>query len=151
MASAREIGTEEIVERLKSDEARRLFRDNGILAAYLFGSVAEGRTHSESDIDVAIVFERSVPKSEHFDRRLVIICGLMGLLHVNDVDVVPLNDAPLLLVFQALRHPVRVYSADERRRAEFEVQMIGMYYDFSHVLDEYGKQMFQRIKERGLA
>lgn len=150
MASVREIGTEEIIRILKSEDAANLFADNGVLAAYLFGSVAEDRTGPESDVDVAIVFERSVPKSEHFDRRLAMICGLMGLLHMNDVDVVPLNDGPLLLAFQALRHPVRIYSADERRRAEFEVQIIGMYYDFRHVLDEYGKQMFKRIKERGL-
>jgi len=150
MPGVKELNLEEIVRGLRSEEARKTFEENGVLAAYLFGSMVDRQTHAESDVDVAIVFECGMPESEYFDRRLAVIGELMDLLHVNDVDVVPLNNAPLLLAFQALRHPVRVFSADERRRAEFEVKTIGMYYDFKPVLDEYGRQMFQRIKERGL-
>jgi predicted nucleotidyltransferase len=151
MARAVDLGTEEIIRRLTSDEARKAFEENGVLAAYLYGSAAHGRMHPHSDVDVAVVFEHSVPKSEHFDRRLKLIGAVMDMLHVNDVDVVPLNNAPLLLAFHVLKQPVELYRADERRAAEFEMKTIGMYYDFRPVLDEYGREMFRRIKERGLA
>lgn len=142
--------TKEVIRILRSSEAKKVFRENNVLAAYLFGSLAKGVSHAQSDVDVAIIFERSVPPSEYFKHEAAITLGLMRLLHTDKLDVVALNEAPLLLAFQALKYKKLLYSADEFRRAEFEVRIIGMYYDFKPVLDSYGRQMFRRIKERGL-
>jgi predicted nucleotidyltransferase len=130
MTEARTLDTQEIVQKLKSDDARKLFADNHVLAAYLFGSVAEGRTHAHSDVDVAIAFQDSVPESEYSDRRFAIILGVMGLLKFDDVDVVPLNRAPLLLVHEALKQPVTIYVADQEKASEFEIMALGRYWDF---------------------
>ncbi len=147
MSDGAELDLEDVVRTLQSDEARKVFEENEVLAVYLFGSMVQKKTHPLSDVDVAVVFERSVPGREYFERQLAILGRLSGLLHTDEVDVVPLNNAPLLLVFHALRLRKLVYAADERRRAEFEIKMFGMYYDFSSVLHEYRTQMFRRIKE----
>jgi predicted nucleotidyltransferase len=151
MACARDIGSEEIIRILKSPEAVRVFRENGVISAYAYGSVAHGGMHAHSDVDVAVVFDRSIPGDTQFRRRLGLITDVVRLLGVNDVDVVPLNDAPPLLVFHVLRDPVVLDRADRRQSAEFEIKMIGMYYDFRPALEEYRRQMFARIEERGLA
>ena len=147
MPRVRELSLEEIVQTLRSDEAETVFEENRVLAAYLFGSVVEERTHAHSDVDVAVVFKQSVPQSEHFDRRLAIIGKLMDLLHLNDVDVVPLNKAPLLLVYEALRQPMTIYVADEEEAAEFEITALGLSYDFMPILDSYIAEMRSRIRK----
>lgn len=67
----------------------------GVVSAYLFGSVAEGRTHRQSDIDVAVLLDRSAyPRTrDRFDARLRLIGRLQAELR-REVDLVILNDAP---------------------------------------------------------
>lgn len=70
-----------------------------LLAAYLFGSEAEGRSHRESDVDVAVLVDREALPSarDRFDYRVRLGSDLVGALHRNRVDVVLLADAPPLL------------------------------------------------------
>ena len=67
----------------------------GVISAYLFGSVAEGRSHRESDVDVAVLLDRGMyPRpAERFDVRLRGIVRLTSALG-RDVDLVILNDVP---------------------------------------------------------
>lgn len=71
--------------------------DGAIASAYLFGSFAEGREHRESDVDVAILFQRHhLPTArERFDKRLTLSTALAAATK-RSVDVVSLNDAPPL-------------------------------------------------------
>lgn len=68
----------------------------GLVAAYLFGSHAEGRAHRESDVDVGVLFDRSV----HPDARARFDAGVRLASHISAelrqpfVDVVVLNEAP---------------------------------------------------------
>ena len=76
--------------------AAALGQEPAVLAAYLFGSYAAGRAHRESDVDIALLLDRSThatPRSR-FEARLRLIAELAHALHRNDVDVVILNDAP---------------------------------------------------------
>jgi predicted nucleotidyltransferase len=67
----------------------------GLVSAYLFGSVAAGRTHRESDVDLAILLDRrDYPSAaERFDVRLRLAGRLRAAVR-RDVDLVVLNDAP---------------------------------------------------------
>ena len=67
----------------------------GIVSAYLFGSVAEGRAHLESDVDVGILLDRAVyPRAaDRFDVRIRGVGSLRAALG-READVVILNDAP---------------------------------------------------------
>lgn len=151
MKCARDIGSEEIIRILKSPEAVKVYAENGVLAAYLYGSAAHGGMHAQSDVDVAVVFDQSVPRDQRFRRRLHLIGEVLGLLGIDEADVVPLNDAPLLLVFHVLRDPILLYSADDYARGEFELGALGKYYDFAPILDSYVGAMRARVKERGLS
>jgi predicted nucleotidyltransferase len=65
-----------------------------VASAYVFGSVAEGRTHRESDVDVALLLVRGSHPSaaDRFDARLRLASRLGARLR-RTVDVVILNDA----------------------------------------------------------
>jgi len=58
-----------------------------------------------------------------FDLRLEVIGGLMGILHINDVDVLILNQAPPALRYAVLREDLLLFFRD-RRAMEFRVRAL---------------------------
>ena len=68
----------------------------GVQAAWLFGSHCEGRSHRDSDVDVAVLFDhaRYPDARARFDARIRMTADIIALLHRNEVDVVVVNDAP---------------------------------------------------------
>jgi predicted nucleotidyltransferase len=86
----------------------------GIVSAYLFGSVAEGRAHRESDVDVGVLLDRAVFPSaeERMEVRISLGSELVDVLDTNDVDLVILNDAPPELGRAIVTRGRRVYCAD---------------------------------------
>src|SRR5262249_2066949 len=67
----------------------------GVIPAYLFGSMANGRAHRESDVDVGLLLERKVYRTpaDRFEARLR-LAGRLGAAVARDVDLVILNDSP---------------------------------------------------------
>src|SRR5262245_25966253 len=74
----------------------------GVLAAYVFGSVAAGRARRDSDIDIAVLLRDAMPQSRMFQCRLNLIADLGAKLHRSDIDVVILNEASPLLAHRVL-------------------------------------------------
>jgi len=76
---------------------RRTFDEApGVVSAYLFGSVAHGRAHRESDLDVGVLLDWvAYPGArDRFEARLRLTAQLGAATRRNDVDLVILNDAP---------------------------------------------------------
>jgi predicted nucleotidyltransferase len=86
----------------------------GVVSVYLFGSHAEGRAHRESDVDIGILFDRSVvpSKKERFDFSLRISADLRARTNFEGIDVVVLNDAPPLLGRRIITEGRRVVCRD---------------------------------------
>jgi predicted nucleotidyltransferase len=87
---------------------------DGLVAAFAFGSRAEGRAHRESDLDIGVLLERQRFPSERdrFARRVEIAARLASALAVRDVDVVVLNDAPPTFARRIVLDGVRLFCAD---------------------------------------
>ena len=70
--------------------------EHGLLAAFLFGSHAEGRAHRESDVDVGVLLDReALPTARaRFERGLELSTRLQDVLGSGRVDLVVLNEAP---------------------------------------------------------
>lgn len=86
----------------------------GLISVYLFGSVARGTEHRESDVDVGVLFDRS-RHADRADRNALRIDLTSALIHVlgrNAVDVVILNDAPPELGRKVVTQGERVYCRD---------------------------------------
>lgn len=86
-----------------------------VVAVYLFGSVAEGRAHRESDVDLAVLFAwTSHPSAEgRFDAGIRLAGAVQGKLG-RMVDLVVLNDAPPLLGRHAVTRGRRILCRDAR-------------------------------------
>jgi predicted nucleotidyltransferase len=92
-----------------------------VVAAYLFGSIAAGRAHRESDVDVAVLLDRSVAPhaAERFEHRLRLSAVLIAALHRNDIDLLVLKDAPPQLARAVVLNGRRVHVADHEQEHAF--------------------------------
>jgi predicted nucleotidyltransferase len=113
------------------------FRANpcGIAAAYLYGSVARGTARDDSDVDVAVLFERDPPQT---------LEGLHAdLAHALEealgrpVDLAILNRAPVDLAHRVLRDGVLACDANRSARIRFEVRARNEYFDLEPYLRRY--------------
>lgn len=70
--------------------------EGNLVSAYLFGSVAAGSSHRESDVDVGVVLERECfpDRLARSQERVRLLSGLIEATGRNEVDLVVLNDAP---------------------------------------------------------
>lgn len=110
-------------------------RGAGLVAAYLFGSVARGQARAGSDVDVAVLLERDPPPTLaglELDREsdLERIVG-------RPVQVVVLNGAPVDLVHRVLRDGHLLLERDRARRIAFEVKARNEYFDLLPCLLRY--------------
>ena len=63
--------------------ARVVARHPDIQAAYIFGSVAQGRARPDSDIDVAVLLGRRLPDARALRYRLTLVGELGAALHIT--------------------------------------------------------------------
>ena len=98
---------------------------DGLVSAYLFGSLASGRAHRESDVDVGVVLDRrKYPTAgQRFDMRLTLIGSLQSAVG-REVDLVVLNDAPPQLARHIMTTGRRLVAKDaERDHAQLRVTL----------------------------
>lgn len=83
-----------IVESLAAAETEA----SGVASAYLFGSLAEGRAHRESDVDLGVLLAWGAhpTRARRFEAGIRLAGRLQAALG-RPVDLVVLNDAPPLL------------------------------------------------------
>lgn len=85
----------------------------GVVSAYLFGSVATGRAHRESDVDLGVLLDRQLHPgaADRFDARLRLVERLQSATG-RPVDLVVLNDAPPQLARHIMTRGKRLAMAD---------------------------------------
>lgn len=100
-----------------------------VAAAYLFGSYAENRPRSHSDIDIAVIF--SDPKEKRVSRtqrRGQIIEDLVERL-LKPVDVVDFDALLPVTAHLMMEHAILVFEADPERRIAAEIRQRRMFRD----------------------
>lgn len=83
-------------------QLNKIFEDNGVVLAYIFGSFARGTVSPLSDFDVAILFSKEVDITEYFDRELKIAGEIGRVMKIDRVDVINLA---------TVRNPLLKYNA----------------------------------------
>jgi predicted nucleotidyltransferase len=121
----------EIAEKLES-------LDDRLIAAYLFGSVARGTDHRDSDIDIGVLL-RSVPP-EQLNSLRFLMEGELERVVGRRCQVVILNNAPPDLVHRVLRDGHLLVDRDRAARIAFEVRSRNEYFDLLPILNRYRKR-----------
>ncbi len=124
-------------------------KDN-ILLAYLFGSTVRGNTGRLSDIDIAILVDEKSSKKEHLDIELKILSEITILIKRDKIDLILLNEAPLLLAYNVIKNGV-ILKSNEMERVKFEIKIISTYLDQQYYINRHAEKSLNRIAEVGFA
>ena len=133
------------------------FRKMGIHTIYLFGSYAKGKTHSLSDIDFGIVFEKP---EKYKERTLKVYSKLYKIfsevlpknylkkrlkLKEHEFDLVFLQFAPLSLQIKAIQEGKVIYEGNRKKRFQYQEEVLKKYCDFEYFYNLFSKALIERI------
>lgn len=110
-----------------------------IILAFLFGSIAQGKTHKFSDIDVGVYYKREPA----FKRHLQLINDICGILETDDVDVVNMNSASPLIVHDILSFGKLLICRNDDFYVNLRIKTLREYDDMTHILRIQGKYIFE--------
>jgi|YNPNPStandDraft_1061719.scaffolds.fasta_scaffold36746_2 predicted nucleotidyltransferase len=134
---------EELIQSLAGFMARQ----PEVRLAYLFGSHARGEANALSDVDLAVWLDERLTAAEQGRVHVRLMSDLMSLLQRDDIDLVILNRASLLLRHRVLRDGRLLFAADEGERARFATVTIERYLDHRYMYDVLEEAMVTRLRE----
>jgi len=107
------------------------------LLVFLFGSFARGFSTDESDVDVAIMFEKIPDFFELSDLK-----DQLSRCAGKEVDIVILNTASPIIKMQVLRYGLLVMR-DKRAYNDFFVSTLKEYYDLKYLRKEIEENLLK--------
>lgn len=129
------------------DQLHSYFTDKPVELVYLFGSLAEGKEKSTSDVDIAVLFSPNLSKQKRFDVKLSVISDMSMFLKTDKIDVVDLADASAFLKFEAIKNRKEIFARSESRRVTFEKRVLSEYFDRTYYIKRHIKQGIQKLRE----
>ena len=113
-----------------------------VISIYLFGSRADGTSHSNSDFDVAVL----LPYKEQIDDlALFNLQQDLAVMLNADVDLICMNNATLVMQFQITSHGLLLYEKDHTEVLKYETLVLSMYQRFN----EERKAILKEIESSG--
>ena len=129
-----------------ADRLREVFAAHpAVRAAYVFGSVAAGRERDRSDLDLGIVVDSD--RWEPTDHKVSLITACMEAAGRDRIDLVVLNDASLVVQFEAVRPNLLLYARDDFHHGRFCSKVARMYWDFEPHFRRQRKALKERLRE----
>ena len=125
-------------------------QEKDVSFAYVFGSVAKDTSNSNSDVDVAVDLKEMLNSGQRFQRRLELISELGGLLKTPKIDLIILNDSPLLLAFNIIVDGKLVFCRDKLKRIHFEAKTMSMFFDQQYYFKRHAQMAIERIAREGI-
>jgi hypothetical protein len=122
-------------ERLPADILSRiphmkrvLLEDKNIVFAYLFGGLARGELKPLSDVDIA-VYVKDIGNLPEY--KLKLFDALTEILRTNEMDLVILNTAPVILSGKILQNKQTLVDKNPPLRHAYESLTLRKYFDFT--------------------
>lgn len=121
---------------LKSIEA--VISGSAIIAVYIFGSTLTNHPKTESDIDVAVLLDEKMYKTDPVAAMapayLAVTQAGMALEKKTDVSI--LNSASLEMAYEIVTSGRCILETDSEKRLNYEISIKGMFFDFKPFLNQ---------------
>lgn len=126
----------------------KIFKKEGVILAYLFGSAVREKTGPLSDIDIAVLFSSKIKKGDYFDKELHLATMIGRLFKIDRVDIINLETAESpLLKHEAVFGGSLIFAKDKKVRLGIENQIMKEYEDTKHLRETQNEIMRRQIKE----
>lgn len=120
-----------------------------VVTAYIFGSEAKGVAGVLSDIDVAVFIRTDVKKADRFDLRLRLSNDMSAVMGKR-VDLVVLNDSPIQLSYEIIRHGKLLFCSDRPAKVDMELDILSRYLDRRYYDKRHAEVVLQKMSSGGL-
>ena len=126
---------------------REVLDQDGVAAAYVFGSQARGNPGPLSDVDVAVWATPDTDARRRFSLRLELAKAATRALDGQTVDLVVLDDASPLLRQRAWRDGELLIDRDPRTRVRDEARALVEFLDTKRLREQTAAGVSNRIAE----
>lgn len=114
-----------------------------IKLAYIFGSRANGYANKESDVDIAFLLSKNLSNSKRFNLRIRANADLSSILK-KEASVEILNDLDsIFFKYCIMKEGKNIFTRSQLKKAEFESNIMSLYFDFEPFLDMYNQHYVQ--------
>lgn len=122
-----------------------------IIALYLFGSYAADRPTPLSDIDLAVLFDKSAEHEIYLPERLRLMGEMSTVLGTDRIELIVLNEAPPALGYRVIRDGELLFSENDAKSqlVDFKVRTIDRYFDFQPTQRIFSEGLARRTREGG--
>lgn len=138
-----------MITQIQEQKIKNYFSNKPVEMVYLFGSQAGGRTTPLSDYDFAVFFKEKLDGHQCFREKLKYAGDLGRILVTEKVDIVNLNQAPVLLCYAVVAARKEIVVRNERKRVDFEHRTLREYFDELYYLKRRTRAGLAKIAERG--
>lgn len=128
----------DILEKLDSLPGK-ISNDNDIVAFFAFGSAATGKLQPLSDVDLAVLLDAGMNKSQLFDKELELRSGISQILGSEEFDLVNMNLAPARFVHNILSEGKLLFCKNKLVLADFIEKNAREYLDFKYYREEFDR------------
>jgi len=130
----------------KQSKLNQLFTQSPVNAAYLAGSLSTRTTFGHlTDVDIAILLMEQIKADQFLDYQLYFFSELAKRLESDNIDVMILNQASLVLKLQVIKYGQILFSRDEKQRVAFETKAVMDYLDFKKFDDIQNQALSRRL------
>jgi uncharacterized protein len=135
---------EDILTRIQ-EVITKIADDRDVVALFAFGSIADGHLKPLSDLDFGVLLSDSLGKKDRFTKSINLIGVFNQTLKTDEVDLVILNDDPLLFAYQILKTGKLLYCREEDRLIDFIEETTKLYLDFKPTRDQFDREFLKGV------
>jgi uncharacterized protein len=128
----------DILDKLKSLPGK-LIAGNDIVAFLVFGSAVTGKLQPLSDVDLAVLLDAGMNKSQLFDKELELRLKISQILESEEFDLVNMNLAPARFIHNILSEGKLLFCKNNLILADFIEKNAREYLDFKYYREEFDR------------
>jgi len=128
---------------------KQISKDKEVIALFSFGSITSGDLKPLSDLDFGVLVSNILNRKKRFDKHLDLIGLFNKIMGTDEVDLILMNDAPMLFSHNILKTGKLLFYADLDVLTGFIEKTIKGYLDFRYFRDEFDREFIKGIGFHG--
>jgi predicted nucleotidyltransferase len=124
----------------KLDALKDYFKNNeNILAAWVIGSYGTEQQREESDIDIALLFDKQIGIMDEMD----ISSRISEIVEFDNIDIINVLSAPIIFKFKVIDEGRSLYEKDYYKVCDFMEETFNRYRDEKFYLDRFMNDFYE--------